>query len=88
MELYIPKDFVEVSSEEFWHLLGNINWTRDAFCGGEDFRAKDFTKRRDIHDGLIEMRSKKVGVHAYTYGVPNSDRYLIDPTFFKPVEAA
>jgi len=72
VEISIPTNFAEVSAEEFWHLLGNINWSREAYCGGEYFEAKDFARRR-------------VGIHAYTHGVPNSDRYLIDPTFFKPV---
>lgn len=49
MEIYICESFKEVSAETFWHLLGNLNWSRIAYCGGEYYDATDYKTRVGIH---------------------------------------
>lgn len=70
MEITVPQSFVEVEAREFEYLFGNLDYTRDAYCGGECYRATGYQENG---------RPKNIGVH-----LTKGDRYLIDPEFFLP----
>lgn len=49
MNIIIYDGFVNVDASEFWKLLGNLNWFRDSYCGGEHYRLREDGKTVGTH---------------------------------------
>lgn len=85
MNLFLPPDWPKVTEEEFWQLMGRVNWERDAYGNGEYFNAIGYEEwyPQEYTSGAVRTcsRPRRVGIHI------EGGNYYIDPTFFKKVEA-
>lgn len=83
MEITTPKNWPEVPVDEFWSLMSDVNWSRDAYCGGEWFNAigQEVNSLTFYADGraFTEKLPRRIAIHT------TNDRYFVNPQFFSTV---
>lgn len=81
MEARCPDGFEEVSKADFDWLFGNLDFEREAFCGGEYYHAKGYvyTVQERYADGSVRTLrlGQRIGFHC-----ARKDRYFVDPKIF------
>lgn len=82
MNVCPPHDFTEVDKPTFDALMEQVNFNRDAWCGGEYYNAigRETHYMQKFSDGSVRQmfHERRVGFHC-----DKSDRWYVDPTFFK-----